>query len=287
MSIPRPIWQENEKPVPLPLRVAKKFAYRFLPAKLYELSRYLGIEFHWYLKYLTQDTWYKNAPLYLNSLKGLSGLEIGGPSWLLKTRIPIYRVIKDLDNVNWSPVTLNNPTMYDGPREFRWFFLKRGRNIICEADELRMTDSFYDFVVSVQVIEHFANPLKALKEWKRVIRKGGFLVCEVPYKEITFDYKRSVTTFDHILSDYANNIGHGDLTHVDEVVELTDDFRTPTYKNKAELRKICEDNEANRLMHHHVFDLELLVSVIKEAGFDVLDANKIDSGLVVLARNIS
>ena len=71
------------------------------------------------------------------------------------------------------------------------------------------------------------------------------------------------------------------------MVELTDDFRTPTYKNKTELRKICEDNLDNRLMHHHVFDLELLVSVIKEAGFDVLDANKLDRGLIVLARNVT
>lgn len=40
-------------------------------------------------------------------------------------------------------------------------------------------------------------------------------------------------------------------------------------------------------MNAYIFDLEFLVSVIKEAGFDVLDANKIDRGLVVLARNVT
>jgi hypothetical protein len=280
----RPVWTDEPR-TPLPLQVVKAVARTLLPSKLFDLCRLLAIDVAWYLKYLRRDTWYVNAPMYLEAVKGKAGLEIGGPSWLWKTAVPIYRVIGKLDNVNWAPVTLNNPPMNDGRGEFRWHLLRRGSNLICEADQVRAADSSYDFLISAEVLEHIANPLKTLREWKRVLRPGGTLICEVPNKDFTFDYRRPVTTLEHILDDDARNVGHDDLTHVDEVAELTDDFRNPRHKSKEELRAICEDNLNNRLMHHHVFDRTLLVAVVERAGFDVLDSADYGRGHLVLARS--
>ncbi len=43
-------------------------------------------------------------------------------------------------------------------------------------------DSYFDLVYSVGLLEHFPNPLSLIKEQVRVIKKGGFLIIDVPQK---------------------------------------------------------------------------------------------------------
>lgn len=266
--------------VPNWIYLLKKIANAILPNHYYSVLRSIAL-----------DIWFgiSNKPvpqskIYIDRIKNKSGLEIGGPSFLYKSLIPIYKYIKKLDNVNWASKTVNNPFMLDGPGEYKWYMFNRGRNIICEADSIPVSSSSYEFVISAQVLEHLANPIKALIEWHRILTKDGFLICEVPIPELTFDYKRPITSFQHIIDDFERNTGHDDLTHVDEVVELTHDFKKPTYKNKDELREICLNNKNNRLMHHHVFDLDLLMSVIEFSGFEIIDASIVSTGYIVLAK---
>ncbi|GIV33725.1 MAG: hypothetical protein KatS3mg031_1260 [Chitinophagales bacterium] len=42
-------------------------------------------------------------------------------------------------------------------------------------------DNSYDFVVLDQVLEHVHNPVKALHEVHRILRKGGWLICTTPF----------------------------------------------------------------------------------------------------------
>lgn len=266
------------------LKILNQFTRFLLPKPLHERVRRLAIDVYYHFTMSSSKTWYNCASIYITTLNGMKGLEVGGPSWLYKTKIPIYRYIRELDNVNWSSVTANNPIMEDGLGNYNWYLLRRGRNVIAEADEIPVEDSKYDFVISAQVLEHLANPIKTLLEWNRITCDGGYLICEVPRKDKTFDYKRPITQFDHLLEDFENNIGHDDLTHVDEVVELKDDFREPSYSTKEELRQICLDNLNNRLMHHHVFDLEVLSAIIVKAGYQIVHAATIDSGHIVLAK---
>jgi len=44
------------------------------------------------------------------------------------------------------------------------------------------TDNSLDYVFSSHCLEHFHEPEKALREWTRVIRVGGFLVLILPHK---------------------------------------------------------------------------------------------------------
>lgn len=48
------------------------------------------------------------------------------------------------------------------------------------GDELPFKDAQWDFVVSSHVIEHFFDPIKALREWVRVSRKWVFVICPQP-----------------------------------------------------------------------------------------------------------
>ena len=86
-------------------------------------------------------------------------------------------------------------------------------NIICDADHIPRPDAIYDYVVSSHCLEHLPNTLRTLKEWKRVLKEGGYLVLILPHGERTFDRGRAITTLQHHIKDYEENIGPGDLSH--------------------------------------------------------------------------
>jgi len=54
-------------------------------------------------------------------------------------------------------------------------------DICTSGDNLYMfADGVMDYVVSRHCLEHFKNPAKALKEWRRVLKKGGILGVVLP-----------------------------------------------------------------------------------------------------------
>ena len=66
------------------------------------------------------------------------------------------------------------------------------------------------------MLEHSPNPLKDLREWKRVLKKNGVIVILLPHGERTFDKGREITSYEHLLNDYLENAQHGDTFHKNE-----------------------------------------------------------------------
>jgi excinuclease ABC subunit B len=63
-------------------------------------------------------------------------------------------------------------------------------------------DGAFDFVVMNHVLEHIANPVKAVRETFRICRAGGIVILAIPDKDYTFDRGRELTTWEHLWSDY-------------------------------------------------------------------------------------
>jgi SAM-dependent methyltransferase len=214
-------------------------------------------------------------PLVRDHLSAKSGLEIGGPSHVFETNLPIYRHIQSLDNCVFAEVT-----HWEGPRAsgatFHFDQGKRtGNNFIIEGSTLEgIADATYDFVLSSHNLEHIANPLKALLNWQRVLKPRGFLLLVLPDKHRTFDYRRPVTTLDHMRDDYARDMGEDDMTHVEEFVTLWDYKKFPIASSIAEHRERYRNNYQQRLLHHHVFDLKSAVDLAKACGWKVLAAER-------------
>lgn len=148
-----------------------------------------------------------------------------------------------------------------------------GKVIIADGSDLTpVADGSYDFVLSSHNLEHFANPIKALKEWKRVTRLNGSLILVLPDYRRTFDHRRTPTPVQHMSDDYTQNIGEDDTTHVPEVLQLHDVKRDGTLKTQsyAELHDRSINNIANRSLHHHVFDEFNSAELLKSVGLDVL-----------------
>jgi SAM-dependent methyltransferase len=70
-----------------------------------------------------------------------------------------------------------------------------------------------DFIVASHVIEHTANPLRALRSAYDRLRPGGRLVLVVPDKVVTFDRDRALTSLEHLLADYTRPSRERDWEH--------------------------------------------------------------------------
>jgi SAM-dependent methyltransferase len=56
-------------------------------------------------------------------------------------------------------------------------------DIVASGDNLPFKDSSVDFVISSHVIEHFYDPVKAIEEWLRVVKPGGYVFIIAPHKD--------------------------------------------------------------------------------------------------------
>jgi SAM-dependent methyltransferase len=61
-----------------------------------------------------------------------------------------------------------------------------------DAKQLPFPSESFDFVFSVGLIEHFEDPTEILAEQHRVLRKGGFLLVQVPQKYSVYTLLKKV-----------------------------------------------------------------------------------------------
>lgn len=213
------------------------------------------------------------------------GIEIGGPSSIFgdKGLLPIYASIPYLDNCNFQNNTLWNSNLQEGQtfqycssRDAGYQFIQDG------IDLSRIQTGSYDFIVSSHVLEHIANPIKALEEWKRILAPNGRIILILPHKEGNFDHKRPDTSLEHLISDFRNDVQENDLTHLEEILTLHDLSRDPWAGTLADFKLRSADNHLNRSLHHHVFSSDTLVHLMNYIQLDVIHIESIDLTHIVL-----
>ena len=200
---------------------------------------------------------------------GKTGIEFGGPSPIFAARgiFPVYPLALRVDNCNFD-----SQTLWEGriePQHGFHFDPRRepGQQFVAEATDLRfLPDGGYDFVLSSHMLEHSANPLKALREWLRLLKPGGTLLLVLPHREGTFDHRRPVTPLTHLVEDFERQRGEDDLTHLPEILSLHDLRRDPGAGGFEAFKARSERNRENRGLHHHVFDTRLAVELLDHVG---------------------
>ncbi len=174
-------------------------------------------------------------------LDGLQGLEIGGSAhnpFGLDTR-----------NVDY---TVEENQYKKLEKKFMGEALKV--DIVAPGDAIPLADGSQDFVISAHVIEHFPDPIKALKEWYRLIRPGGYIFMIVPHKERTFDKDEPRTTLQELIDRHEGRI-------------------VP---------------QPNKNDHHSVWITEDMVELMKYLGWEIVRVeekdDKVGNGFTVIIR---
>jgi SAM-dependent methyltransferase len=216
-------------------------------------------------------------------LEGKCGLEFGGPSSIFSANhlVPIYNIAASIDSCNFSEKTL-----WAANASIRKFGPRLRKQLIMEAsDPSRIANDSYDFVGASHVLEHLANPLRALMEWKRIVRPSGTVLLVLPHKPHTFDHRRPFTAFNHIKADFESNVSEEDLTHRDEIIALHDLDLDPAAGSQQQFQQRCLQNVSNRTMHHHVFSPEVLASMFSFLQMELVNlAVERPHHIIVLAR---
>jgi SAM-dependent methyltransferase len=223
---------------------------------------------------------------YTTLAEGKTGIEIGGPTvWLFRYRIPIYQSAGGLDGVNFSANTVWEGDIGANAGRYAYYKNKIGRQFISEAADLsRIGDHAYDFLLSSHCLEHIANPIRAVEEWKRVVKPGGTMMLFLPNKAHTFDHRRAFTTYEHLLSDYEKSMPETDLTHLDEILEKHDYAMDVHGGGPEKFRARALDNFTNRCLHHHVFNLDLLKMIFEFVGVETLRREEIANSFAIVGR---
>jgi SAM-dependent methyltransferase len=218
--------------------------------------------------------WLITGP-YRELLQGRHAIEIGGPSDILghSGPFPLYSRFASIDNCNYAERTLWHSEA-----------VKYRRTVICEGTEIPVGNGTYDCLIASHCLEHIANPIKALLEWKRVLRQGGLLLLIVPHRDFTFDWRRAVTTIEHMREDFRHNTPETDLTHLEEVLAHHDLSHDPPAGTLDEFRERCLKNIEFRAMHHHVFVPETAAQLVSETGFSILRHDVQESNIITLGR---
>ncbi|MGH8208374.1 MAG: methyltransferase domain-containing protein [Steroidobacteraceae bacterium] len=200
------------------------------------------------------------------------GLELGGPSPFFRRRglLPVYSLAARIDSCNFRDETIweGHIRAQDG---FRYDPRRAsGKQFVAEASALGfLADNSYDFLLSSHMLEHSANPLRAVYEWQRVLKPGGVFFLVLPHKDGTFDHRRPVTPLAHMIEDFERGTGEDDLTHLPEILELHDLSLDPGITSLDGFKARSEKNLENRALHQHVFDTRTAVELVDHARFQI------------------
>jgi len=132
---------------------------------------------------------FQPSQLALRHLRYLKGLEIGAAA-----HNPFY-----LDTIN---ADIPDTTGVYSTEQIRMCGVAAPIDVpITSGDSLPFPDSSFDFVISSHVLEHFYDPIAAIREWCRVARKYVFAI--IPHIDRTFDKGTPATTYQELLERHA------------------------------------------------------------------------------------
>ena len=227
---------------------------------------------------IIEDVYRKKFLIKLFS--GKYGAEVGGPSAIFRNNI--YKVCSGCDGINYS-----SDTVWWKSKGNRYCYQDQmlGEVIISDAvDPSVIENEKYDFCISSNNLEHIANPIKALEEQKRIIKRDGFILTIVPMKDKCFDHNRDFTSFEHLLDDYTKGVSEDDLTHLYEIMDKHDFDMDPACGGKEKFVQRSLKNYENRCLHQHVFCIETLVNMYNYLGINVLNCGRLFYNYYIIGR---
>lgn len=129
-------------------------------------------------------------------------------------------------------------------------------DIISDGSDLSAVENeSVDFVCNSHLLEHLTNPLRAIEEWFRVLKKNGHLYIIVPDMHKCFDKNREVTPLEQFITKYEQD------TNQVWYENYKDYFNHARNITDEAIVKNAFEKQAN--IHVHTWTKESLLNMLK------------------------
>lgn len=190
---------------------------------------------------------FQESKLAHKYLDGLEGLEIGQAS-----HNPFGLNTKNVDYSDSMETTFKKGEMEMCGKACKV-------DIVAFGDSLPVEDNSQDFVISSHVIEHFFDPIKALIEWYRVIKTGGYIFIIAPHSYRVPGETRPITTLDELKKRHSGEMKPDEVNW------------EGGYTNSTVTGLALGDKG-----HWSVFTTESFIEICKHLNFNVVEYNDVD-----------
>ncbi|MET0557122.1 MAG: class I SAM-dependent methyltransferase [Solirubrobacterales bacterium] len=135
-----------------------------------------------------------------------------------------------------------------------------------------------DFIVANHFLEHTEDPIGTIANHLSKLRPGGVLFYAVPDKRYTFDFRRQLTTIEHMVRDHEEGPERSRREHYDEwsllSIEDGEIRELPEFEQQA-LERARQLEAANASIHTHVWTQATFLQLVlhcqedSEEGFEI------------------
>ena len=129
-------------------------------------------------------------------------------------------------------------------------------------------DQSLDFIIINHVIEHLVNPVYAIEEIRRTLKRKGHFVISAPDKDYTFDLNRPLSDEKEIFETYLENETVAPIQKYLPLIEYihTDLINAPIEEIEKKLKYFSDRRE-----HLHIWNSETFKEFLVKS-FDILNA---------------
>lgn len=145
-------------------------------------------------------------------------------------------------------------------------------DIVANGDDLPFKDETLDYVISSHVIEHFFDPVKTIKEWLRVVKKGGYIFIIAPTKKDLPSETRPCTKLGEIIARHEGRM-------------TKDEVNFEGGHGVSAVSQLQIDREHG---HWSVWNLEDFLPICESYGWNVVEAlekdDKVGNGFCIVLK---
>ncbi len=218
----------------------------------------------------------ENARIYLAQryIKG-RGIEIG-PTYL-PVKLPKAAKVKYLDEAPLEELYKRYPELKK--------LDMAPIHIVDNAEKLsKIKNRSLDFIIANHFLEHTLDPIGTIINMHNKLRNRGVLFFAIPDKRYTFDIKRPITPYKHLLDEHHAPTQEMKYRHFLEVSEYLGGLKgnLKTAKGRQRVKKRADELfENNFSIHYHVWTRPGLI----EFFYNTIDRYELPLEIVAVLDN--
>ncbi|MBL8901328.1 MAG: methyltransferase domain-containing protein [Planctomycetes bacterium] len=147
-------------------------------------------------------------------------------------------------------------------------------DVVDDGETLRtVANESQDFVIANHFLEHAEDPITAIQNLLRVVRRGGVLYLTIPDKRFDAEEQREATSYEHLLRDHEQGPEVSRSNHYADAVQ--NGANLPAAVETAEDAAVAVLEWQEHRIRFHCWSqteiLELMVKLQRRSGFPIFE----------------